>query len=94
VPEATTVRLKLAPLATVVSAAGWFVIIGAITPDPLLLEEEDELDEDDELELLDELELDEDDELLPELDASVVTFTAEVRALTLFTASYAETEYA
>jgi hypothetical protein len=64
VPEATTVRLKLAPLATMVSDWGWVVICGATTPEPLLLEDEEV--EPDELLLpdpLDELEL-----LAPELE--------------------------
>ena len=62
VPVAVTERVRLAPLATVVEAAGCTVIAGATTPPPLLLlDEEDE----EELELEDE-EL-EDEELLLEL---------------------------
>jgi hypothetical protein len=61
VPVAVTVRVKLVPAACVVSAAGWAVIVGAITlPPELELLEDDELDDEEELEL-------EDDEL-PELD--------------------------
>jgi len=54
---ATTVRVNELPVATVVSDCGWVVMAGAITPEPLLLEDDDE-----ELELLEELE-DELDEL-------------------------------
>ena len=53
-----TERVKLPPVATVVETCGWIEMAGAVTPPPLL-DEEDELDE----ELL---ELDEDDELLLE----------------------------
>lgn len=89
VPEATTVRVKLAPMATLVSDAGWVVMAGAITPVPLLLDEDEELelleelDDEDEDELLDE----EDEELLPELEGSVATLMADVLALVLPAAS-------
>jgi hypothetical protein len=76
----------------VVRDCGWVVICGAATPEPLLLDEDD-----DELELEEEDELPEDeldDEPLLELPASVVTVRAEVFALVLLAASYAFTEYA
>jgi len=72
VPVAVTESVKLAPAATLVSAAGWVVIRGATTlpPDEELEELDDELLLEDELLELDE-ELDED-----ELLEGVVTLTA------------------
>ena len=59
---AVTVRVNGLPNATVVSDLGWFVIAGATSLEPLLLDEEEELEllEDE----LDELEPEEEDELL------------------------------
>jgi hypothetical protein len=66
VPVAVTVSVTRIPAATVVSAAGWVVIAGAITLLPELLDEEElELDDDDELELLEEE--DEEELVEPEL---------------------------
>jgi len=84
VPVAVTERLKLEPSATVVSAAGWVVIVGATTvPPELELLEDDELDE---LELLDEeldeLELLELEEELLELDEPVCSRTTALLLVT------------
>jgi hypothetical protein len=76
-PVATTESVKLPPLGTFVSDRGWVVIVGATTPEPLLLEElepdEDELlpepEDDDELEEPPEL----DEEELELLTAGVAT---------------------
>jgi len=63
-PVAVTERLKLSPLATLEMDCGWTVIEGLLTLPPLLLEEDDE----DELEEeLDEDELPDPPELLDEL---------------------------
>ena len=69
---AVTESVKLAPLATTVDAAGWTVITGAMTPAPLLLDDEDELELEEEDELDEELL--EDELLLDELlDTANVT---------------------
>jgi len=81
---AVTESVKLAPLATAVDAAGWIVITGAVTPEPLLLDEledELELEEEEELELLDELE---DELLLDELD-ELLDVESVTKALSLVT---------
>jgi hypothetical protein len=78
VPVAVTESEKLAPNATFVTDCGWLVIVGATTPEPLLEDDEDELEL---LELLLDDELEELEELLEpedELEAGVVTLTLAV----------------
>jgi len=97
VPVAVTARLKPPPGATVVSGAGWVSIAGAITLEPLLLDEDELLELLlDELELLEELELElleELEELEEEFVACVVALADADRAEAFPAASYAETEY-